>query len=62
VLAYEERLKPIGIVEALPETEHWLGWTKHFGPGSGFESKLENVRLRHTRREALDLEKGDNYA
>ncbi len=43
----KERLKPIGIVEALAETEHWLGWTKHFGPISGFESKLQNVRERH---------------
>lgn len=43
----KERLKPIGIVEGLGETEHWLNWTRFFGPVSGFESKLENARERY---------------
>jgi hypothetical protein len=40
----KERLKPIGIVEGLGETEHWLNWTRFVGPVSGFESKRENAR------------------
>ena len=31
------------ILEALADTEHWLGWSKHFGPLSGFSSKLANA-------------------
>ena len=42
-----ERLKPIGIVEALAETEHWLNWTRFFSLPSGFESKLDNPRERY---------------
>ena len=42
-----ERLKPIGIVEALAETEHWLNWTRFFGLPSGFESKIDSPRERY---------------
>jgi len=35
------RMVPVGVLEALADTEHWLGWTRHFGPVSGFEAKLE---------------------
>jgi TnpA family transposase len=41
------RLTPVGILEALADTEHWLGWTRHFGPVSGFEAKLERPRERY---------------
>jgi hypothetical protein len=43
----KERLAPIGILEALAETEHWLGWTRAFGPVSGFEAKLDRPRERY---------------
>src|ERR1039457_483117 len=43
----KERMKPVGILQGLAETEHWLGWSSHFGPITGFESKLENARERH---------------
>jgi TnpA family transposase len=42
----KERMKPVGILQGLAETEHWLGWSKYFGPITGFESKLENARER----------------
>jgi TnpA family transposase len=41
------RLVPAGVLEALADTEHWLGWTRHFGPISGFEAKLERPRERY---------------
>jgi TnpA family transposase len=43
----KERLAPVGILDALAETEHWLGWTRSFGPVSGFEGKLERARERY---------------
>ena len=42
-----ERMSPVGILEALADTEHWLGWTRHFGPVSGFEAKLDRPRERY---------------
>ena len=41
------RLAPVGILEALADTEHWLGWTRHFGPISGVEAKLGRPRERY---------------
>ncbi len=41
------RMVPAGVLEALADTEHWLGWTRHFGPVSGFEAKLERPRERY---------------
>ena len=41
------RMTPVGILDALADTEHWLGWTRHFGPVSGFEAKLERPRERY---------------
>ena len=43
----KERLAPIGILDALAETEHWLGWTRAFGPISGLEAKLDLPRERY---------------
>jgi hypothetical protein len=34
------RMAPVGILEALADTEHWLGWTRHFGPVSGLVLQL----------------------
>ncbi len=39
-------LAPAGVLEALADTEHRLNWTRHFGPASGFEAKLERPRER----------------
>jgi TnpA family transposase len=41
------RMVPAGVLEALADTEHWLNWTRHFGPVSGFEAKLERPRERY---------------
>ncbi len=41
------RMVPVGVLEALADTEHWLGWTRHFGPVSGFEAKLDRPRERY---------------
>jgi hypothetical protein len=42
----KDRMTPVGIMEALLDTEDWLNWTKHFGPISGLDSKLENPSER----------------
>jgi len=41
------RMVPVGVLEALADTEHWLGWTRHFGLVSGFEAKVERARERY---------------
>ncbi len=41
------RMVPAGVLDALADTEHWLGWTRHFGPISGFEAKLDRPRERY---------------
>ena len=43
----KERLEPIEILDAFVDTEHWLNWTRHFGPISGLESKLKRARERY---------------
>jgi hypothetical protein len=42
-----ERLTPVGILDALADTEHWLGWTRHFAPLSGHGTKLDRPRERY---------------
>ncbi|MBM3729100.1 MAG: Tn3 family transposase [Acidobacteria bacterium] len=37
----------INIIDALVDTEHWLNWSRHFGPVSKLESKLEQPRERY---------------
>ncbi len=41
------RMVPAGVLDALADTEHWLGWTRHFSPVSGFEAKLDRPRERY---------------
>ncbi len=41
------RMVPVGVLQALADTEDWLGWTRDFGPVSGFEAKLERPRERY---------------
>lgn len=38
---------PVEILDALVETEHWLNWTRHFGPLSGFDAKVKRPRERY---------------
>lgn len=42
-----ERMEPINILDVLGDTEHWLHWTRCFGPISGHESKLDQVVERY---------------
>lgn len=42
-----ERLPECNIVDILTDTEHWLGWTKPFGPLSGHNAKIEDPRARY---------------
>lgn len=42
-----ERLEPVGILDALADTEQWLNWSSRFGPLSGYEAKIENPRERY---------------
>jgi TnpA family transposase len=43
----KDRLPPIDLVDALADTEHWLNWTRHFGPISGFDARIERPRERY---------------
>ena len=42
-----EHIEPINIIDALIDTEYWLRWTRHFGPLSGLEAKLDNPAERY---------------
>jgi len=37
----------VDIVDALSDSDHWLNWTRYFGPISGHDAKLENPRERY---------------
>ena len=39
-----ERLEPLDILDVLVDTEHWLNWTRFFGPISGYDAKLDAAR------------------
>src|SRR3974390_1609603 len=41
-----ERRVAVAIIDALSDTEHWLNWSRYFGPVSGHDAKLENPRER----------------
>ena len=43
----KERLSPVEILDALADTEHWLHWTRHFGPLSGLDAKIPRARERY---------------
>jgi len=51
VLALEallaERLKLVNILDLLSDTEHWLRWTRYFGPISGHDAKLDDPVARY---------------
>jgi TnpA family transposase len=42
-----ERMATVDIIDALSDTEHWLNWSRYFGPISGHDAKLENPRERY---------------
>ena len=43
----KERMGHVDIVDALVDTEHWLYWTRHFGPLSGHDAKADRPRERY---------------
>jgi TnpA family transposase len=43
----KERIKKTEIIDALCDTEYWLNWTRHFGPISGHDAKLDNPSERY---------------
>ena len=42
-----QRIPECNIVDILTDTEHWLNWTKAFGPLSGFESQITSKQKRY---------------
>lgn len=45
--AIRERLPQRSVLDVLCNVEHWLNWTRHFGPLSGSEPKLLNPQERY---------------
>jgi TnpA family transposase len=43
----KDRMTPVGILDILVDTQEWLNWTRHFGPISGLDTKLENPTERY---------------
>jgi hypothetical protein len=41
------RMTPLGVLDALTQTAHWLGWTRFFGPISGHDAKLDDPLARY---------------
>lgn len=42
-----DRLEPANLLDVLRDTEHWLRWTRFFGPISGHDAKLDDPRSRY---------------
>lgn len=42
-----DRLEPLHLLDALRDTEHWLGWSRRFGPVSGHDTKLDDPIPRY---------------
>lgn len=42
-----ERITPVSLLDVLTDTELWLNWTRHFGPISGFEGKINDPVARY---------------
>lgn len=43
----KERLPERNLIDVLCNVEHWVNWTRHFGPSSGSDPKLKNPRERY---------------
>lgn len=41
------RIEPIHLLDVLRDTEHWLHWTRFFGPISGHDAKIDDPRSRY---------------
>jgi len=42
-----DRLEPTHLLDILRDTEHWLHWTRFFGPISGHDAKLDDPLSRY---------------
>ncbi len=42
-----ERMPERNLLDILCDVEHWTGWTRHFGPLSGSDPKLDQARERY---------------
>ncbi|MBA2658447.1 MAG: Tn3 family transposase [Nitrosospira sp.] len=42
-----DRLDPVHLLDVLRDTEHWLHWTRFFGPISGHDAKLDDPVSRY---------------
>lgn len=42
-----DRLEPTHLLDVLRDTEHWLRWTRFFGPISGHDAKLDDPLSRY---------------
>ncbi|HMV59033.1 MAG TPA: Tn3 family transposase [Nitrospira sp.] len=42
-----DRLEPANLLDVLRDTEHWLHWTRFFGPISGHDAKLDDPISRY---------------
>lgn len=42
-----QKLEPINVLDVLADTEHWLNWTRFFGPISGYDAKLNHAVDRY---------------
>jgi len=45
--AIQQRIAERKLLDILCNTEHWIHWTRHFGPLSGSDPKLENPTERY---------------
>jgi Tn3 transposase DDE domain len=45
-----EQLAPVTILDVIADTEQWLRWTRHFGPLSGHDAKLDDAKARYFTR------------
>ncbi len=42
-----ERIPKTNVIDVLTDTEHWLNWTSHFKPISGYDAKIESPQERY---------------
>jgi TnpA family transposase len=42
-----EQIPAVSLLDAMIDTEKWLNWTRHFGPLSGHEAKLDDPIVRY---------------
>jgi len=42
-----QRMRERSVIEILCDTSHWTGWTRHFGPLSGSDAKIDQPTARY---------------